>query len=1363
MFLRTLTGVVLLLLAGPAAHAVEPWADPALPSTDGLLLWLDASRQSAARTANDLPPLASGDRVGIALDGSGNCLHLLQRRRDAQPRWQSAGVHSTFRFDGTRQHFALNNLRRKLTDFTLFIVAAPHANPGGFRALIAGNEAGKRDYTTGFTVDMNWPSTTRFTQLNIEGKGFGGAVNLLDRAFAFPEFHTIEVLCRPGVKGVQLLVDGRATGSRDRQPGVFALDELTVGARFYTNEPGPCYVQGFLNGDIAEVLLFDRILSAAERDKVRAYLAHKHAGLTEALAGNHPSRVVGKPPPVQVLLPGFTVRELPVDLPNINNVRYRPDGKLVALGYNGNVYLLSDSDGDGLEDKADLFWENKGQLRAPIGMALTPPGFKLGQGIFVACKGKLSLLVDTKNAGKADREIVVATGWKELPHGVDALGVAVGKDGKIYFGLGAADFTNAYQIGDGKARYSLANERGTILEVSPDFKTRKIVATGIRFPVALQFNRRGDLFATDQEGATWLPNGNPFDELLHIQPGRHYGFPPRHPRHLPGVIDEPSVFDYGPQHQSTCGLAFNEPVNGGPTFGPKQWLGDAIVTGYSRGKLYRTQLAHTKHGYVARNQLLTCLDMLAVDACLSPTGDLVVAVHSGAPDWGSGPGGKGKLYKISYSGKSLAQPVAAWAAGPREVRISFDRPLDPAHLRDLARKTIIEHGPFVGAGDRFEVLRPGYAVVQQQLAAPRNRLDVHAAFLLEDGHTLALRTAEQRVVGHHAVTLPALGRPAKPGKGDLPQHAEVDLDYDLTGVETVWQPSSGTGRPWSGWLPHLDQSVSRSFLAGSGAHRPLWESLEGAGKLTLKTQLDLWQMLRPAVQPGSTLDHTWPAEKVGMVLTASVPFTARLGAQAVRSSTEVKGEHTLRLEHTPKEGELIALELVLAKKKGEATLEIAFFTNEDARLRALPVHRLLLPWAQLRPAPVVARTHPELQDGNWLNGRRIFFSDEAGCGKCHAVRGQGSKIGPDLSNLIHRDYASVLHDIREPSAALNPDHIAYHVTLLDGRLLFGVPRDAGDGKLIIGEANGKETVIPRGKIESMVPSRLSLMPDGIEKVLGPVKMRDLLTFLLTEPLVPAPIECAGVPPPRRFAELAQAWKSVRLPDKVDRPLRILLACGPKDHGPGEHDYPLWQRRWYNLLSLAEKVRVEMATGWPSLTQMRGADVIVFYSNNPGWSAERAKELDAYLMRGGGVVYLHYAVDGHRDVEALAGRIGLAWRGGQSRFRHGDLELTFPDAKSPITRGLGKLKFTDESYWRLAGDPGKIDVVATGVEEGKPQPLLWTRSHGKGRVFVSILGHYNWTFDDPLFRLLVLRGLCWTAGEPVDRLSELITVGARIEP
>ena len=137
--------------------------------------------------------------------------------------------------------------------------------------------------------------------------------------------------------------------------------------------------------------------------------------------------------------------------------------------------------------------------------------------------------------------------------------------------------------------------------------------------------------------------GTPCGVALHIEKGKHYGFPPRHPRHLPGVIDEPSVFDYAPQHQSTFGLNFNESVNGGPVFGPGWWRTDAIVAGYSRGKLYRTRLVKTEAGYVAQNQLIAALNMLTVDACVSPQGDLVVAVHSGGPDWGSGPGGKGKL------------------------------------------------------------------------------------------------------------------------------------------------------------------------------------------------------------------------------------------------------------------------------------------------------------------------------------------------------------------------------------------------------------------------------------------------------------------------------------------------------------------------------------------------------------------------------------------------------------------------------------------------------------------------------------------------------------------------------------------------
>jgi type 1 glutamine amidotransferase len=226
----------------------------------------------------------------------------------------------------------------------------------------------------------------------------------------------------------------------------------------------------------------------------------------------------------------------------------------------------------------------------------------------------------------------------------------------------------------------------------------------------------------------------------------------------------------------------------------------------------------------------------------------------------------------------------------------------------------------------------------------------------------------------------------------------------------------------------------------------------------------------------------------------------------------------------------------------------------------------------------------------------------------------------------------------------------------------------------------------------------------------------------------------------------------------NRQFQIILCAGPKDHGPGEHDYPLWQKRWEKLLPLADGVKVGTAMNWPSAEQFKTADVIVFYSDNPAWNAERAKELDVFLARGGGAVYLHYAVDGQKDVDALAQRIGLAWRGGASKFRHGALDLKlYPH---PLASGFTKLDFIDESYWQLVGDAKNIDLLASGIEDGAHQPLIWTRTQGKGRVFVSILGHYSWTFDDPLFRLLIFRGICWAGGQPMDRLADLVTIGAR---
>jgi putative heme-binding domain-containing protein len=468
----------------------------------------------------------------------------------------------------------------------------------------------------------------------------------------------------------------------------------------------------------------------------------------------------------------------------------------------------------------------------------------------------------------------------------------------------------------------------------------------------------------------------------------------------------------------------------------------------------------------------------------------------------------------------------------------------------------------------------------------------------------------------------------------------------------------------------------------------------------------------------------------------------------------------------PKENEPVGLTVVVPTGGKAPLLKVAYFTKEDARLRALPLHRFLVPWATTVPTQpakvdVAAQPIPELKGGDWARGRQVFFSEQAQCSRCHQVAGQGGKIGPDLSNLIHRDYDSVLRDIRQPSAAINPDYITYRVELKNGKLLAGAVRTEA-GKVIVGDQAGQEFSMVKGEIESLTPLGTSTMPEGLDKALGPDKLRDLLTFLLTLPLQPAPLLREGAPLARTQAEVDAVLKDSMPAAGKPKALRILLAAGPKDHGPGEHDYPLWQRRWNKLLSLAEGVTVHEVFAWPSPEQFKWADVIVVYSHNPGWTADKAKDLDAFLERGGGLIFIHWAIDGHGAGDVLAQRIGHTWKDQASRFRHGPLEVDFAGSQHPIVRGLGKLSLIDESYWNLQGDPKAVEVLGTCVEEGKTWPLFWVREQGKGRVFVSVPGHYTWTFDDPLFRLLLLRGIGWTAGESVDRLNELATVGARFE-
>jgi len=294
------------------------------------------------------------------------------------------------------------------------------------------------------------------------------------------------------------------------------------------------------------------------------------------------------------------------------------------------------------------------------------------------------------------------------------------------------------------------------------------------------------------------------------------------------------------------------------------------------------------------------------------------------------------------------------------------------------------------------------------------------------------------------------------------------------------------------------------------------------------------------------------------------------------------------------------------------------------------------------------------------------------------------------------------------------------------------------------------------------------------------------------------------PAPRVRAEVEAVLAKAPTPPGENqlRVLDVVLLADVKDHGPGAHDYPLWQKRWALLLggkgaaeesvrqvnlfgppvgdskeimAGAANVKLTTAWQWPSKEQLDSADLIVMQCYRSGgekrtWSEERIEQLEAYLARGGGFVAIHPATYTFCDLsqpggDRLAALTGLAFDK-SILVRHGPMTLRLAAGDHPICLGLPEtFDLIDEPYWPPVGDSSKVTVLATSDESipkdsdhVAPQPMFWTALHGKGRIFACVPGHFVFTFDDPYFRILLLRGMAWAVGESPYRFDPLVMRG-----
>jgi putative heme-binding domain-containing protein len=132
-------------------------------------------------------------------------------------------------------------------------------------------------------------------------------------------------------------------------------------------------------------------------------------------------------------------------------------------------------------------------------------------------------------------------------------------------------------------------------------------------------------------------------------------------------------------------------------------------------------------------------------------------------------------------------------------------------------------------------------------------------------------------------------------------------------------------------------------------------------------------------------------------------------------------------------------------------------------------------------------------------GKKVFGTV---CAQCHALRGEGGRVGPDLTGYDRKDTDFLITSIVDPSAAIRPEFAGYIVETTDGRLLNGPVVESSPEVVTVEEGLPPATTrftVARPQIKRMAESPVSRMPEGLLDNLPPQQVRDLFAYLGAQP------------------------------------------------------------------------------------------------------------------------------------------------------------------------------------------------------------------------------------------------------------------------
>ena len=237
-------------------------------------------------------------------------------------------------------------------------------------------------------------------------------------------------------------------------------------------------------------------------------------------------------------------------------------------------------------------------------------------------------------------------------------------------------------------------------------------------------------------------------------------------------------------------------------------------------------------------------------------------------------------------------------------------------------------------------------------------------------------------------------------------------------------------------------------------------------------------------------------------------------------------------------------------------------------------------------------------------------------------------------------------------------------------------------------------------------------------------------------------------------------------------------------GQNNHDWKLTTPYLQAILENSGIFTVEVITTPPAGESLSGFrpdfrkyDVIVLNYNGDSWPEETNGDFEEYVKEGGGLVIYHAADNTFPEWKEFNRMIGLggwgdrnekvgprlSWENGRivrddspgragSHGKRHEFLVVSRQPEHPIMKGLNpRWKHTqDELYDSLRGPAENLDLLATAYSDpetggtGKHEPILFTVTYEKGRVFHTVLGHDDVSCSGVGFMTTFARGTEWAA-------------------